>query len=54
MSLMWSAKYCFQAIANHQVISHIYHAKQVVPFTAMKKMKMPYYKNAYPLKYYEV
>jgi hypothetical protein len=33
MSLMQCAKYCVEAIADadHQVISHVYHAKQVIP-----------------------
>jgi len=35
MSLMLCAKYCCEAIADHQVISHVYHAKQVVPFKTM-------------------
>jgi hypothetical protein len=36
MSLMGCAKNSFEAIANSEVISHVYHAKQVVPFKTMK------------------
>jgi hypothetical protein len=38
MSLMRCAEYAFEEIAEHQVISHIVHAKKVVPF---KTMNMP-------------
>jgi hypothetical protein len=34
-SLLWlmrHAEECFKKIADHQVISHLYHAKKVVPF----------------------
>ncbi len=30
--LMWCAEMCFEMIADHQVISHLHHAKKVVPF----------------------
>ena len=49
MSLMQCAEYCFEAIADHQVISHVYHAKQVVPF---KTMNMSSCKKSSTLKYY--
>jgi hypothetical protein len=32
MKLMRHAEYCFEAIADNEVVSHLYHAKQVVPF----------------------
>ena len=35
MKLMQHAEYCFEAIADNEVISHMYHAKQVVPFKTM-------------------
>jgi hypothetical protein len=37
MSLMQHVEYCFEALADHQVISHVYHAKQVVPFKTMNR-----------------
>jgi hypothetical protein len=49
MRLMRCAEYCFEAIADHQVISHVYHAKQVVPF---KTMNMSSCKKSSTLKYY--
>ena len=36
MSLMQCAEYCFEAIADHQVISHVFYAKQVVLFKTME------------------
>ncbi len=38
MKLMRHAKYCFEAIADNDVISHVYHAKQLVPFKTMNVM----------------
>jgi len=35
MKLMRHAEYCFEDIADSEVISHIIHAKQVVPFKTM-------------------
>jgi hypothetical protein len=35
MKLMRHAEYCFEAIVDNEVISHMYHAKQVVPFKTM-------------------
>ena len=35
--LMQHVEYCFEALANHQVISHMYHAKQVVPFKIINR-----------------
>ena len=49
MSLMRCAEYAFEAIADHQVISHVHHAKQVVPF---KTMNMSSCKKSSALKYY--
>jgi hypothetical protein len=49
MRLMRCAEYCFEAFADHQVISHVYHAKQVVPF---KTMNMFSCKKSSALKYY--
>jgi hypothetical protein len=37
MTLMQHAKYCFEALADHKVISHMYHAKQAVPFKTMNR-----------------
>jgi hypothetical protein len=36
MSLMRCAEYCFEATADHQVISHVFYAKQVVLFKTME------------------
>jgi hypothetical protein len=33
--LMQCAEMCFEVIADHQVISHLHHAKKVVPFKTM-------------------
>jgi len=49
MKLMRHAEYCFEAIADNKVISHLYHAKQVVPF---KTMSMPSSSHKSTLKYY--
>jgi hypothetical protein len=49
MSLMRFAEYCFEAITDHQVISHVYHAKQVIPF---KTMNMSSCKKSSSLKYH--
>ena len=38
MMLMCHAEYCFEAIADNNVISHVYHAKQLVPFKTMNVM----------------
>ena len=35
MRLMRCAEYCFESIADHQVISHIRHAKATVPYNTM-------------------
>ena len=40
MSLMRHAKYCFEAL--DKVISHMYHAKKVVPFKMMKRTVSSY------------
>ena len=37
MKLMQYAEYCFEALANHRVISHMYHAKQFLPFKMMNR-----------------
>jgi hypothetical protein len=53
MRLMYCAEYCFEAIADHKVISHVYHAKQPVPFKTMKmSSKLSSIRKKYPLKYY--
>ena len=49
MKLMRHAEYCFEAIADNEVISHLYHAKQVVPF---KTMSMPSSSHKSTSKYY--
>jgi hypothetical protein len=49
MKLMRHAEYCFEAIADNEVISHLYPAKQVVPF---KTMTMPFSSHKSTLKYY--
>jgi hypothetical protein len=40
-ALMWmmSAELCFKMIADHQVVSHIYHARMVIPFKTMSGSK---------------
>jgi len=35
MKLMRHAEYCYQTLADTEVISHVYHAKQLVPFKTM-------------------
>ncbi len=49
MSLMQHAKYCFEALADQKVISHMYHAKQVVPFKTINRTVSS---NEFGLKYY--
>ncbi len=49
MKLMRHAKYCYEFIADNEVISHMFHAKQVVPF---KTMSMPSSSHTSMLKYY--
>jgi hypothetical protein len=49
MKLMWHAEYCFEAITDNEVISHMYHAKQVVPF---KTMNTTFSSRESSLKYY--
>ena len=41
-ALMWMmrrAELCFEQIANHQVISHVHHARSLVPFKTMSGSK---------------
>jgi hypothetical protein len=41
-ALMWMmrrAELCFKMIADHQVVSHIHHARMVVPFKTMSGSK---------------
>jgi hypothetical protein len=49
MKMMQCAEYAFEVISNHQVISNVHHAKQLVPF---KTMKIPSCNDYTPLKYY--
>ncbi len=49
MKLMRHAKHCYEFIADNEVISHMFHAKQVVPF---KTMNMPSFSHTSLLKYY--
>ncbi len=49
MKLMKCAEYCFESIADHQVISNMFHTKKVVPF---KTMNIPSRNSVTPLKYY--
>jgi hypothetical protein len=49
MKMMQCAEYAFEAISNHQVISNVHHAKQLVRF---KTMKIPSCDDYTPLKYY--
>ncbi len=35
MKLMHHAEYCYETIADNNVISHVYHAKKLVPFKTM-------------------
>ena len=39
MWMMRRAELCFEQIANHQVISHVYHARSLVPFKTMSGSK---------------
>ncbi len=39
MWMMRCAEYCFNMIADHQVVSHICHARMVVPFKMMSGSK---------------
>ena len=48
VKLMWHAGCCFEAIVDNEVISHMYHAKQVIPF---KTMSMPCSSHTSALKY---
>ncbi len=50
MKLMKHDECCFESIADHQVISHIFHTKKVVPF---KTMNIPSCNSVTPLKYYD-
>ena len=47
--LMRHAEHCYESISDTQVISHMFHARQVVPF---KTMTMPFSSHASMLKYY--
>ena len=47
--LMRHAEHCYESISDTQVISHMFHARQVVPF---KTMTMPFSSQASMLKYY--
>jgi hypothetical protein len=49
MKLMRHAEYCYESYADNDVISHMFHAKQVVPF---KTMSMPGSCQTSMLKYY--
>ena len=49
MKLMRHAESAFESIADNGVMSHMYHAKQVVPF---KTMSAPFISETTPLKYY--
>ncbi len=49
MKLMQHAKHCYEFIADNKVISHTFHAKQVVPF---KTMSMPSSSHTSTLKFY--
>jgi hypothetical protein len=45
-SLVWPmqcAEMCFEMIADHQVISHLHHAKKVVPFKTMSDTSNSFY-----------
>jgi hypothetical protein len=46
---MQCAKYAYETISNHQVISNVHHAKRLVLF---KTMKIPSCDDYTPLKYY--
>ena len=49
MKLMQHVEHCYESIADSKVISHIFHAKQVVPF---KTMTLPGSSHKSTLKYY--
>ncbi len=49
MKLMKRAEYCFESIADHQVISHMFHTKKAVLF---KIMNIPSHNSVTALKYY--
>ncbi len=49
MNLMQHAEHCYEFIADNKAISHMFHAKQVVPF---KTMSMPTSSHTSLLKYY--
>jgi hypothetical protein len=49
MKLMKCAEYCFESIADHQVISHMLHTKKVVLF---KTMNIPSQNSVTLFKYY--
>jgi hypothetical protein len=49
MKLMQHAEHCYEFIADTEVISHMFHAKQVVPF---KTISMPSSSHTSSLKYY--
>ncbi len=49
MKMMRCAEYAFEGISDHQVISNVHHAKQLVPF---KTMKIPSCDDYTPLKYH--
>ena len=49
MKLMRHAEHCYESLADYEVISHMFHAKQVVPF---KTMSMPGSSPTSTLKYY--
>jgi hypothetical protein len=49
MKLMRRVECFFEAISDHQVLSHLYHAKKIVPF---KTMSMPSSDRVPGLKYY--
>jgi hypothetical protein len=49
MKLMWNAKDCFEHLVDSDVISHIQHAKLVVP---LKTIKSPFSSSESSLNYY--
>ncbi len=49
MKMMQCTEYAFEVISDHQVISNVHHAKQLVPF---KTLKIPSCDDYTPLKYY--
>jgi hypothetical protein len=46
---MTMAEGCFEEVADSAVLSHVHHAKNAVPFQAMK---LPHANHTTPLKYY--